>query len=255
MQLTDRTLIITGASSGIGAASARLFARAGAQLVLSGRDATRLQAVADEIRRAGGHAEILAGDVCDESHARDLMALAEDRFGALDGAFNNAGITGRAAPLQELAPEDWREVMATNLDAAHHAARHQIPALRRALAAGRAPGALLFTSSFVGHGIGLPGMSAYGAAKAGLVGLVQGLAVELGSEGLRANALLPGGTRTGMAGEDADFHAWVASIHALKRMAEPEEIAQVAGFLLSEAASFVTGAAIHADGGNAICKG
>ena len=97
-------------------------------------------------------------------------------------------------------------------------------------------------------------MAAYAAARAGLIGLVQVLATEHGTEGLRVNALLPGGTRTGMSGDDPGFHAWVAGLHALKRMAEPREIAEAALFLVSERASFVTGSAMLADGGNSITK-
>lgn len=249
MRLEGKTIIITGASSGIGAAAARLFAAEGASLVLGARREDRLAALCDEIGAAGGRATFLAGDVRDAASAEGLVRLAEDRFGALHGAFNNAGITGPGGALEALAPEDWDEVLGTNLTSAYVAARHQIPALRRA-----GGGAMVFTSSFVGQGIGLPGMAAYAAAKAGLVGLVQVLAVELGAEGIRANALLPGGTLTEMAGTDPAVHAQVAGLHALKRMADPEEIARAALFLLSDDASFVTGSAMYADGGNAICK-
>lgn len=250
MRLKDKRILITGASSGIGAAAARLCAAEGAQLILTARRADRLQALAAEIAAAGGAALTLAGAVEDEAHQANLADLALREFGGLDGAFNNAGMTGPAGPVTGLALADWQRVLEVNLTAGFLAAKHQIPLL---LAAGR--GSLLFTSSFVGHGIGLPGMAAYAAAKSGLIGLVQVLAAEHGAQGLRVNALLPGGTRTEMAGDDPGFHAWVAGIHALKRMAEPEEIARVALFLLSDEASFVTGAAIAADGGNTIFKG
>jgi NAD(P)-dependent dehydrogenase (short-subunit alcohol dehydrogenase family) len=113
----------------------------------------------------------------------------------------------------------------------------------------------VFTASFVGNGIGLPGMGAYAAAKAGLVGLTQVLAVDHGPQDIRVNALLPGGTKTDMAGTDPAFHDWAAGLHVLKRMAQPEEIAEAAVFLLSDRASFVTGSAMYVDGGNAISKG
>ena len=144
---------------------------------------------------------------------------------------------------------NWNAVIATNLTSAFHAAKAQIPALLES-----GGGSLVFTSSFVGHTIGFAGMGAYGAAKAGLNGLVQCLAAEYGPLGLRVNALLPGGTLTEMAGEDAGYHDYVRSIHALKRMAGPEEIARAALFLLSDEASFVTGTAMLADGGNSIFK-
>ncbi len=249
MRLKDRSIIVTGASSGIGAAAARLFAAEGARVTLGARRAGALQAVVDDITAAGGEAAAVAGDVAEEGFAEALVARAEAAFGGLDAAFNNAGTTGAMSPVTEIDTAAWREVQAINLDSAFFAAKHQIPALRR-----RGGGALLFTSSFVGHTIGLPGMGAYAAAKAGLVGLVQVLAVEHGAEGIRANALLPGGTQTAMAGDDPAFHDWVAGLHALKRMAAPEEIAEAAAFLLSDQASFVTGTAMLADGGNSICK-
>lgn len=249
MQLRDQTIVITGASSGIGAAAARLFASEGAKLVLGARRAEALERVAEEIREAGGEAEAVPGDVTDAAYAAELVERAEARFGGLDGAFNNAGAIGSGAPVADTDQASWDEVIATNLSAAYWAARAQIPALRR-----RGGGSMVFTSSFVGHTIGFPGMGAYAAAKSGVNGLVKVLAAELGAEGIRANALLPGGTRTAMAGDDPAFHEWVAGLHALKRMAEPEEIARSALFLLSGASSFVTGSAMLVDGGNSITK-
>lgn len=249
MQLNDKTIIITGASSGIGAAAAVLFAAEGANVVLGARRLALLEDQAAQIEQAGGKAAVLAGNVADAAYSRELVELAEDRFGGLDAAFNNAGTTGDMGPIPEMSAATWDEVIATNLTAAFHAAKYQVPAMLR-----RGGGSILFTSSFVGHTIGLPGMGAYAAAKAGLVGLVQVLAAEHGAAGLRANALLPGGTMTAMAGDDPAFHEMVRGFHALKRIADPEEIAQAALFLVSDASSFVTGSAMIADGGNSITK-
>lgn len=249
MLLEHKTIIVTGASSGIGAAAARIFAADGARLVLGARRGDRLAALAEEIAAAGGEAAWLAGDVTQGAYARDLVALAGDRFGGLDGAFNNAGVTGALGPVPEMDEATWAEVIDVNLTSGFHAARAQIPALRQ-----RGGGAIVFTSSFVGHTVGLPGMAAYAAAKAGLIGLTQVLAAEHGAENIRVNALLPGGTMTPMAGDDPAFHEVVRGFHALKRMAEPEEIATAALFLLSGMASFVTGTALIADGGNSIAK-
>ncbi|WP_172329675.1 SDR family oxidoreductase [Mangrovicoccus sp. HB161399] len=249
MQLQGKTAIVTGASSGIGAAAARIFAAEGARVVLGARRGDALEALAQDVRAAGGEAAWLAGDVRDEAFAAALVRLACTRFGGLDAAFNNAGITGALGPVPQMARPDWEEVLEVNLTAAFLAAKHQIPALLA-----RGGGSLVFTSSFVGQGIGLPGMAAYAAAKAGLAGLVQVLAAEHGAAGLRANALLPGGTMTPMAGTDPAFHAAVRGMHALGRMAAPEEIARAALFLVSDQSSFVTGSALYADGGNAIFK-
>ncbi|MBE3639479.1 SDR family oxidoreductase, partial [Mangrovicoccus algicola] len=223
-----------------------LLVRRGARVVLAARRAPALQALAAEL---GGQAVWAAGDVRDEAFAAALVDLACRSFGGLDAAFNNAGITGTLAPVPQMALRDWEEVVAVNLTGAFLGARHQIPAMHA-----RGGGSLVFTSSFVGQGIGLPGMGAYAAAKAGLTGLVQVLAAEHGAAGIRVNALLPGGTLTPMAGTDPAWHAQVARMHALGRMAAPEEIAEAAVFLLSDRAAFVTGAALYADGGNAITK-
>lgn len=178
-----------------------------------------------------------------------LVVCGIDQFGQLDGAFNNAGATGPIGPMPEMQAGDWSALIDTNLTSAFHAAMHQIPAL---LAGGG--GTIVFTWLFVGHSIGLPGMSAYAAAEAGLIGLTRAPAAEHGPRGLRVNALLPGGTMTEMAGDDPALHDWAAGLYALKRMATPDEIAEAALFLLSDSASFVTGSALYADGGNSISK-
>jgi NAD(P)-dependent dehydrogenase (short-subunit alcohol dehydrogenase family) len=192
----------------------------------------------------------VVGDVRDEAFSKRLVDTALSHFGGLDGAFNNAGILGKTAPLPEIGLEEWRDVIESNLTGAYLSAKHQLPAISE-----HGEGAIVFTSSFVGQGIGLPGMAAYAASKAGLIGLTQALAAEWGPMNIRVNALLPGGTVTEMAGADPDSHAAIAAMHALKRMASADEIAKAALFLLSSDASFVTGSSFYADGGNSICKG
>ncbi|MEQ8348094.1 MAG: SDR family oxidoreductase [Sneathiellaceae bacterium] len=252
--LAGKVAIVGGASAGIGRAAALAFAQAGAKLVVTARRAAELQGLEAEIAAAGGTAKAVAGDVRDDGHARALVTAAQDLYGGLDIAFNNAGTTGAMAPVAELAPDDWRDNLDSNLTAAFLAARHQVPALQA-----RGGGSLIFTGSFVGHTAGMPGMAAYAAAKAGLVGLVQCLAVELGAAGIRVNALLPGGTDTAMnvaraPGAGPEVLAFVQNLHALKRLAEPEEIAAAALFLASDAASFVTGSAMLVDGGASISR-
>ncbi len=242
MELANKTIIVTGASSGIGAAAATLFAREGANVVLGARRGRNLAEVAE---RAGGQTAYLAGDVTDPDYAAALVALSRDRFGRLDGAFNNAGTVGEMGLVPDTDLATWTEVVETNLTSAFLSAKAQVPALRES-----GGGALVFTSSFVGYSnAGLPGMAAYAAAKAGLIGLTQSLAQDHAAEGIRVNALLPGGSRTAMAGDDPDARAYIAGLHPMKRMAEPEEIAQAALFLLSDRASFVTGSPLLADGG------
>ncbi|MEM9059034.1 MAG: SDR family oxidoreductase [Pseudomonadota bacterium] len=249
MSLEGKTVIVTGASSGIGAAAASLFASNGANVVLGARRSTRLDEVTNAIAGAGGKAVYLAGDVGNEHYASNLVQLAVDQFGGIDAAFNNAGIVGDMGSVVEMTDDNWREVIQTNLTSGFYAAKYQIPALSK-----RGGGSLVYTSTFVGHTVGLPGMAAYAASKAGLIGMTQVLAAEHGAEKIRVNALLPGGTLTEMAGDDQQAHEWVSGLHALRRMAEPEEIAKAAMFLISEQSSFVTGSAMVVDGGNSIYK-
>ncbi|MBU0556793.1 MAG: SDR family oxidoreductase [Alphaproteobacteria bacterium] len=249
MRLIDgKVAIITGASSGIGRAAALLFAANGAAVVLVARRQDPLDQLVRTVMERGGRALAVVGDVKEERTHQQAVAAAQSTFGGLHIAFNNAGLVGGLKPLAEIQPLEWAEVLAVNLTAAFLGARVQIPAMLE-----QGAGAIVFTGSFVGNSVGLPGMSAYATAKAGLMGLVRGIAADYGAAGIRANALLPGGTATEMAG-DAVQREWAAGLHAMKRIAEPEEIAKAALFLASDMASFVTGSALWADGGNAAVK-
>lgn len=246
--LRDKVAIITGASSGIGRATTLLLAAEGAAVVLNARRQAPLQEVADVIRAQGGRACVVAGDVSQRATHEALTAMAVREFGGLDIAINNAGMVGPIKALADVTLEEWQETLAANLTSAFLGSSHQIPAMLD-----RGGGSIVFTSSFVGTSVGLPGMSAYAAAKAGLMGLVKGITADYGSRGIRANALLPGGVDTAMAGDEVQKE-WAASLHALKRIARPEEIAQAMLFLAGPMSSFVAGSALFADGGNAAVK-
>lgn len=246
--LDGKVALVTGASSGIGRAIALMFAEQGAALVLTARRGSLLEAVAKDIRQSGGRAEFVAGDITQAETHEQLIEAANSRFGGLDIAINNAGIVGALKPLAEMSLEEWQTTLDTNLEAAFLGARSQIPAMLH-----RGGGSIVFTSSFVGTSVGLPGMSAYGAAKAALMGLVKGITADYAAQGIRANALLPGGTDTDIAG-DQSTKDWAAGLHAMKRIAQPEEIASAALFLASSMSSFVNGSALFADGGNAAVK-
>lgn len=253
--LVDKVAIVTGASSGIGRATALLFAREGAKLVVTARRLSQLDELVDEIKKAGGEAVAVAGDVRDEALAKELVDTALHRFGGLDIAFNNAGSLGEMAPTPQVSLTGWHDTLETNLTSAFLGAKYQVPAMIR-----RGGGSLIFTSSFVGHTVGMPGMAAYAAAKAGLIGLTQVLAAEFGAQGIRVNAILPGGTDTPASitnGPDATpaVLAFVENLHALKRMAKPEEIARSVLHLASDASSFITGTALLVDGGVSISRG
>ena len=248
--LKDKVALITGASSGIGRASALLFARNGAAVVVGARRKAELDILVNEISAGGGRAFAVAGDVRDETYAQLLVTTAIEQFGGLDIALNNAGTIGEMGPTAEISTAGWNDTLTTNLTSAFFGARAQIPAM---LARGN--GSLILTATFVGHTVGIPQAAAYAASKSGVIGFAKALAAEYGPHGLRVNALLPGGTDTAMARvmnsteEAIDF---VRNLHALKRIAVPEEIAQAALFLASSASSFITGTAMLVDGGVSI---
>lgn len=252
--LANKVAIVTGASSGIGCATAKLFAREGARVVVTARRQAEFDRLVAEIMEAGGQAVAVAGDVRDEAMVKLTVETAIRQFGGLDIAFNNAGAVGEMGPVQDVSVAGWRDGLDTNLTSAFLGAKYQVPAM-----IARGGGSLIFTGSFVGYSVGMPGMAAYAAGKAGLIGLTQVLAAELGTRGIRANAILPGGTDTPASitnapGATPELLAFVESLHALKRMARPDEIARSVLHLASDASSFMTGAAVLVDGGVSITR-
>jgi NAD(P)-dependent dehydrogenase (short-subunit alcohol dehydrogenase family) len=248
--LINKIALVTGASSGIGRATAKLFAAEGAHVVVTARRHEELEKLVAEIATAGGKAMAVAGDVKDEAFAQSLVAAAIRSFGGLDIAFNNAGSLGEMGPTPHVSLNGWTDTIETNLTSAFLGAKHQIPAMLD-----RGGGSLIFTSSFVGYTAGMPGVAAYAASKAGLIGLTQALAAEFGPRGIRVNAILPGGTDTAAAQAmigTPEGRAFVEGLHALKRISTPEEIAKSVLYLASDASSFTTGTAMLVDGGVSI---
>ncbi|MGL4489517.1 MAG: SDR family oxidoreductase [Rhizobiaceae bacterium] len=251
-QLKNKVAIVTGASSGIGRATAKLFAKEGAKVVVSARRAAELKALVDEIKAAGGSAVAHAGDVGHEETAEALVALALSEYGKLDIAFNNAGTIGEAGATTGVSRKGWDEALATNLTSAFLAAKHQIPAMQK-----NGSGSLVFTSTFIGHTASFPGVAAYAASKSGLLGLVQTLAAEFGPQGIRANAILPGAVDTPMyrgMNSTPESQAFITGLHALKRVTTPEEIAHSVLYLASDASGFQTGTSMLVDGGLSITR-
>jgi len=251
-RLSGKVAIVTGASSGIGRATAKLFAREGAMVVVGARREAELGELVREIATQGGEALALAGDVQSETYAKDLVAAAIKRFGRLDIAFNNAGTIGPNGPTTEIAEKDWTNTLAVNLTSAFLGAKHQIPQMVK-----QGGGSIIFTSTFVGHTVGFPGVAAYAASKAGLIGLTQTLAAEYGPQGVRVNAILPGAVDTPMYQEvnnTPEQQAFLTNLHALKRVGKPEEVARSVLYLASDDSSFVTGTASLVDGGLSITR-
>jgi NAD(P)-dependent dehydrogenase (short-subunit alcohol dehydrogenase family) len=244
--------MVTGASSGIGRATANLFARAGAKVVVAARRKPELEALVKEIADHGATAFALPGDVSNEVFAKELVQCAEQNYGRLDVAFNNAGILGERGPTTDISLDGWNEALRVNLTSAFLAAKYQIPAMLK-----RGRGSIIFTSTFVGYTVGFPGVAAYAASKSGLIGLTEVLAAEYGPQNIRVNAILPGAVETAMyktANETAEQQAYLKNLHALKRVASPDELAHAALYLASDASSFQSGTAMLVDGGLSITR-
>ena len=237
--------LITGGASGIGAATARLLAAEGAHVTIADLPSSDGAAVA-----AAMGARFHAVDVADADAVGAMVAAVATAGGRLDLLVNNAGI-GAMAEAPDLDPAMWRQVLAVDLDAVFHACRAAIPLMRAQFRANGRGGAIVTTASISGL-FGDYGFAAYNAAKAAVINLTRTLAIDHGKDGIRVNAVAPGLVDTPLAGHLAAIpglmDGWLQNI-PLGRAARPEEIAEVIAFLLSPAASYMTGAIVVADGG------
>ncbi|WP_317204765.1 glucose 1-dehydrogenase [Janthinobacterium sp.] len=246
-RFTGRTVLITGGGSGMGRAAALRFGREGANVVIAGRRPAELNQVVAEIRAGGGVALAVPTDVSDARQVEALVARTVATFGALHMAWNNAGVLGGFAPIQDWSLADFDAVMATNLRGVFACLKYQIGAM---LAAGTG-GAIVNTSSWTAHGA-MPGLAPYAAGKAALDGMVRTAAVELGAQGIRLNNVSPGIIATPMAsGVLASATAALPfQMHTpLQRIGQPEDVADAVLWLLSDEARFVTGQSLLVDGG------
>ncbi|SFI62802.1 hypothetical protein SAMN04515648_0850 [Phyllobacterium sp. CL33Tsu] len=251
-RLSGKVAIVTGASAGIGRATAKLFAKEGAKLVVGARRKEELDALVLEIESDGGDAVALAGDVRSEDYAKGLVQLAAEHYGRLDIAFNNAGVMGEAGPTTGVSEAGWNDAIAINLTGSFLAAKHQVAEMLK-----HGGGSIIFTSTFVGYSFAFPGVAAYAASKSGIIGLTQSLAAEYGPQNIRVNAILPGAVDTDMYREmnnTPESKAFITNLHALKRVATAEELARSVLYLASDDASFVTGTASLVDGGVSITR-
>ena len=251
-RLEGKVALITGASSGIGHATALLFAAEGAKVVVGARRSGALDQLVTRIHAAGGEAIALAGDVRAEAYAKALVTLAVERYGRLDIAFNNAGTLGEAGPSTGVSEAGWADTLAINLTGSFLGAKHQIAQMQK-----NGGGSVIFTATFVGYSFAFPGVAAYAASKAGLIGLTQALAAEFGPHAIRVNAVLPGAVDTDMyrdMNNTPESQAFVTNLHALKRVARPDELARSVLYLASDDSAFVTGTASLVDGGASITR-
>ena len=244
--LADKVVFVTGASSGIGAATALALGHAGARVALVARRLGHLESLAAQIREAGGDAFALQADVSQEHEVRDAVAATLSRFGRLDGAFNNAGTLGVSAPLHDSTTDNFDAVFKANVYGTYWCLKYQIAAMLQ-----HGGGAIVNTASIVAQ-IGFPGASAYTASKHAVLGLTRNAALEYFQRGVRINAVLPGPIETPMAetgfgGREA-LHATMKATPA-GRPGVPAEVAQPVLFLLSAGASYISGQALTMDGG------
>jgi NAD(P)-dependent dehydrogenase (short-subunit alcohol dehydrogenase family) len=246
--LEDKVALVTGGTSGIGRARAILFAREGAKVALTGRRAAEGAAVVAQIKAAGGSAVFIEADRENIGSIPAVIARVVASYGRLDLAFNNAGVAG-GGPIEDLDEATWDRIVDTNLKAAFFCLKAEAAQMKK-----QGSGAIVFNSSVLAH-IALPGTSIYSASKGGIDSLTRAAAVELGPFGIRVNSVNPSITRTpmttGLIAKNADgteSHLYAIGI-PLGRLAEPEEMAHVAPFLLSDRASYVNGQTLVVDGG------
>ncbi|UQX05353.1 glucose 1-dehydrogenase [Streptomyces sp. RerS4] len=246
--LENKVIVITGASSGIGAAAARLFAAEGAAVVVTARRQGHLDALAEEIRRRGGQATAVVADVALSADMARVVARAVEEYGRLDGALNNAGWATAGTRVHETDDAVFDRVLDVNLRGVWNCLKHQLPAM---LAAGRG-GSIVNTASVAGV-LATGATASYVAAKHAVIGLTKAAADEYAADGIRVNSLVVGSTRTELM---TDIISHTPSLEEAftgrslqKRMADPDEVAQAAAWLCSDRSSFVTGTALPVDGG------
>ena len=246
-RLSGKVAIITGASRGIGAETARLFAREGAAVVLASRSADAITGLAAEIAAGGGNALAVATNVADADAVAALFSQTVAQFGRLDIAVNNAGVALGNKPLSEVSEEQFDQTIAINLKGVFLAMKYEIPAM---LASGG--GAIVNMSSTVGLVGSGAGIAPYSASKHGVVGLTRAAALEYARQGIRVNAIAPGTTAT-----PVNEH-WLANPQIreriiagipMGRIGEPRDVAETALWLCSDAAAYLTGIVVPVDGG------
>lgn len=245
--ITGRTAIVTGASKGIGRGIARVFARAGANVMIAARGADAAEATVDEIRAAGGTADMAICDVTDWPAIQDLVENTRSMFGSVDILCANAGIFPQTKMI-DMEPEEWDHVLATNLKSSFLCTKACIPAFESA-----GKGRVILTSSITGPVTGFPGWAHYGASKSGQLGFLKTAAMELSRYNTTINAVMPGNIYTeGLQGLGQEYLDTMAASIPLKRLGDVEDIGNAALFFASDEAGYITGQQLVVDGGQII---
>jgi NAD(P)-dependent dehydrogenase (short-subunit alcohol dehydrogenase family) len=246
-ELRGKVAIITGGASGMGRAASILFAKAGANVVLADLNVAGGEEVAQLASESGNKAIFQRTDVSEEADVAALVARATKTFGRLDVMFNNAGIGGAVGPLEEITVENWDRTQAVCLRGVFLGIKHAVAPMRAV-----GGGSIISTASIAGID-GYPNLHAYCAAKAGVVNLTRSAAIEFARDKIRVNCIAPGGISTpivyGLGENKAAVDAMLAKGQPYPRAGQPEDIAQAALFLASDAAQFITGHTLVVDGG------